>query len=101
MPAPRKFDEETRSRAVRLYRDRLGQHGGSKVEARRQVGALLDIDPATIRNWVEAEEVRVLKPRVAELERANEILQDRVSVFRVGGARPPTAVIVTVYQRVP
>jgi len=39
-----------------LYRDRLGQHGDSKVEARRQVGALLDINPATIRNWVEAEE---------------------------------------------
>jgi len=56
MPAPRKVDEETRARAVRLYLDRLEQHGDSKVEARRQVGALLDIDPATIRNWVEAAE---------------------------------------------
>ena len=81
MPAPRKFDEETRSRAVRLYRDRLEQHGDSKVEARRQVGALLDIDPATIRDWVEAEEVRVLKRRVAELERANENLKTASAFF--------------------
>lgn len=56
MSAPRKFDEETRARAVRLYRDRLQGYGDSKVEARRQVGALLDINPATIRNWVEAGE---------------------------------------------
>lgn len=93
MPAPKKFDEATRERAVRMYRDRLEQHGEAKVEARRQVGALLDINQATIRNWVEAEEraagsrpaasarlaeseeVRALKRRVAELERANDILK--------------------------
>jgi len=92
MPAPRKFDEETRARAIRLYIDRVQEHGESQVEARRQVGALLDINPATIRNWVEAEEravgsrppasrlvdteeVRALKRRVAELERANDILK--------------------------
>lgn len=56
MPAPRKFDEETRARAVRLYRDRLCDHGESKLAARKHVGGLLDINPATIRNWVEAEE---------------------------------------------
>jgi len=99
MPAPRKFDEATRERAVRLYRDRLEQHGESKVEARRQVGALLDINQATIRNWVEAEEraagsrpaastrqvdseeVRALKRRVAELERANDILKTASAFF--------------------
>ncbi len=47
MPAPREFDEETRARAVRLYRDRVDEHGDPKVEARRQVGALLDINPAS------------------------------------------------------
>ena len=99
MPAPRKFDAETRERAVRMYRDRLAEHGEAKVEARRQVGALLDINQATIRNWVEAEEraegsrppalarpgeseeVRVLKRRVAELERANEILKTASAFF--------------------
>ena len=55
--------------------------------------SLLDVNPATLRNWIEeaegtegtrpaaastrsgdGEEVRALKKRVAELERANEIL---------------------------
>jgi len=35
MPAPRKFDQETRDRAVRMYMDRLAGHGESKREARR------------------------------------------------------------------
>lgn len=99
MPAQKKFDEATRERAVRMYLDRLEQHGEAKVEARRQVGALLDINQATIRNWVEAEErargarpaasarvaeseeVRALKRRVAELERANDILKTASAFF--------------------
>ena len=35
MSAPRKFDEETRARAVRLYQDRLRDHGESKLAARK------------------------------------------------------------------
>jgi transposase-like protein len=92
--APRKFDEETRARAVRLYQDRLRDHGESKLAARRHVGGLLDVNPATIRNWVEAEErdsgsgsgsagssddaaaeLRRLRAENAELRRANEILK--------------------------
>ena len=61
MSAPRKFDEETRARAVRLYPDRLRDHGESKLAARRHVGELLDIKPATLRNWIEAEE-RAARP---------------------------------------
>jgi hypothetical protein len=34
MSAPRKFDEGTRARAVRLYTDRLRDHGESKLTAR-------------------------------------------------------------------
>ena len=45
MSAPRKYDQEFRERAVRLYRDRLEQHDESKLAARRQVGVLLDIEP--------------------------------------------------------
>jgi transposase len=56
MSAPRKFDDETRARAVRLYRDRLRDHGDSKLAARKHVGELLDINPATLRNWIEAAE---------------------------------------------
>lgn len=56
MSAPRKFDEETRARAVRLYADRLRDHGASKLAARKHVGELLDIAPATLRSWIEAGE---------------------------------------------
>ena len=100
MSAPRKFDEETRARAVRLYTDRLRDHGESKLTARKHVGALLDINPATLRNWIEAEqraaaaatgsatddsdaaaEMRRLRQENAELRRANEILKTASAFF--------------------
>jgi len=99
MGAQRKYDQATRERAVRMYRDRLeGEAGQSKLGARRHVGSLLDIEQATIRNWVEeaeraegtrtptaraqdSEEVRALRRRVAELERANEILKTASAFF--------------------
>ena len=34
-----KFDEETRARVVRLYRDRLRDHGASKLAVRRHGGS--------------------------------------------------------------
>jgi hypothetical protein len=43
MSAPRKFDDETRARVVRMYQDRLREHGESKLAARKHVGALLGI----------------------------------------------------------
>jgi transposase len=82
-----------------MYRDRLESESDSKLGARRHVGALLDLKPATLRNWVEdaeraegsraaavprsgeSEEVRALKKRVAELERANEILKTASAFF--------------------
>lgn len=100
MPAPRKFDEETRARAVRLYADRLRDHGESKLAARKHVGELLDINPATIRNWVEADEragrpagtgrtdsgddadeLARLRRENAELRRANDILKTASAFF--------------------
>jgi transposase len=100
VPAPRKFDEETRARAVRLYADRLRDHGESKLAARKHVGELLDINPATIRNWVEAEEraerpagsdpaesgdaaaeLARLRRENAELRRANDILKTASAFF--------------------
>lgn len=98
MSAPRKYDQEFRDRAVRMYRDRLAEPGESKLSARRQVGSLLDLNQATLRNWVEeryapdgtragssrgseSEEIRSLKKRVAELERANEILKTSAAFF--------------------
>ena len=100
MPAPRKFDDETRARAVRLYQDRLRESGSSQLAARRHVGELLGINPATIRNWVEADErpdpsvstadggvedaqdeLRRLRRENAELRRANDILKTASAFF--------------------
>src|SRR5215210_274034 len=98
MSAPRKYDQEFRDRAVRMYRDRLAEPGESKLGARRHVGSLLDVNQATLRNWIEerssrdgtkhgagrsneSEEIRTLKKRVAELERANEILKTSAAFF--------------------
>ena len=53
MSAPKKYEQEFRERAVRMYRDRLAEPGESKLGARRHVGLLLDLNPATLRNWVE------------------------------------------------
>jgi len=98
MSAPRKYDQEFRERAVRMYRERLAEPGESKRGARRHIGLLLDVNPETLRNWVdqqegvesgrspaprsaESEEVRALRRRVAELERANEILKTSAAFF--------------------
>lgn len=98
MSAPRKYDQEFRDRAVRMYRDRLAEPGETKLGARRHVGSLLDLNQATLRNWIEdrlvsdgvtpgsgrrteSDEVRTLKRRVAELERANEILKTSAAFF--------------------
>ncbi|MGC5258908.1 IS3 family transposase [Gordonia sp. DT218] len=111
MAAPRKFDQETRERAVRMYEDRRAEHGESKLAARKHVGALLDINPATLRNWVDKDmpvaaahgsktvaehdaELAELRKENAELRRANEILKTASAFFGSGGGRPPTAVIV-------
>ncbi len=98
MSAPRKFDPETRERAVRLYQDRIAEHGDSKLAARKHVGQLLGINQATLRNWVEDRygtvgsavstsagdkdaELIALRREVAELRRANEILKTASAFF--------------------
>ena len=96
MGAPRKYDDETRARAVRMYADRLRESGDSQLAARRHVGQLLDINPATMRNWIErerpvggapdtggvdVEEVKRLRRENAELRRANDILKTASAFF--------------------
>jgi len=102
--APRKFDDETRARAVRMYQDRLREPGESKLGARRHVGALLGINPATLRNWTRddepsgsrakmseaapgegspdvMDELRELRRENAQLRRANDILKTASAFF--------------------
>lgn len=58
MPAPRKYDQETRDRAVRMFRERRQMHPAeSAIESRRQVGALIDVKSETLRGWIERGDV--------------------------------------------
>ena len=99
MPAPRKYDEETRQRAVRRYEELRAEGGVSQVAARREVGGLLGINADTLRNWIRSqtetagggggdrrresleEENRRLRAENARLQRANEILKTSSAFF--------------------
>jgi len=92
------YDQGTREGAVRLYQERgWDQIGESAVESRRGVGGLLDIRPEVLRCWVERAEIDAggcagvtsvehseivrLKSQIAELRRANEILEASSAFF--------------------
>ncbi|MEV7232158.1 transposase [Polymorphospora sp. NPDC051019] len=84
MPAPRKYPDELRQRAVRLYRE------SDPKPVIKRLAEQLGVHPEALRNWirqdeadhgqrsdrpttVEAEELRRLRKENAELRRANEI----------------------------
>ena len=98
MPAPRKYDQETRDRAVRMYQERRRDFPAeSALAARCRVGELLDVKADTLRGWVERVEIdtgarpglpstvetriRELERENAELRRANEILKTASAFF--------------------
>jgi transposase len=99
MPAPKKYDEETQARAVRIYRDRLAEGDISQLAARQEVGELLGVNQSTLRNWirredgtpgpthggVDGETVEQQNARLrrenARLRRANEILKTSSAFF--------------------
>lgn len=87
-----KYDDETKQRAIRLYDEALTEAGTTKIGARRKIGAMLDINEATIHNWLhkrdkenrekaqfnDAEtcaEMKRLREEVRQLKEANEILR--------------------------
>jgi transposase len=86
MAAPKKYPDELRERAVRLYRT------SNPRPTFRQLGEQLGVHHGALRNWVreaeadagecddrptsaETEELRRLRKEVTELRRANEILK--------------------------
>ena len=98
MPAPRKYDQESRDRAVRMYEERRRDFPTeSMLEARKRVGELLDINHQTLRGWIEQRQVdagqrpgvptsidariKDLERENAELRRANEILKTASAFF--------------------
>ncbi len=98
MSALRKYDHETRDRAVRMYQDRRRDFPAeSALQARRRVGELLDVKADTLRGWIERAEIdagqrpgvpssveariKELERENAELRRANEILKTASAFF--------------------
>lgn len=96
MPAPKKYPDELRERAVRMVLD-LRSDPVTARGALARVGQQLGINKDTLRNWVDREEIDTgLKPgittaeqqRISELERevrelrrANEILRTASAFF--------------------
>ncbi len=98
MSAPKKHDQETQERAVRMYVDRFAEGDISQRAAREEVGGLLGVNPSTLRNWIRRElgegvtpavkpgevvdaEVARLRKENAQLRRANEILKTASAFF--------------------
>lgn len=98
MPSQRKYDQETRDRAVRLYQERRRDYPAeSLLMSRKRVGELLDISAGTLRGWIDRAEINAgarpgvtseasaqlaaLRKENAELRRANEILKTASAFF--------------------
>lgn len=96
MPAPKKYPDEVRERAVRMVFE-IRQESGQQQGAIARVADKLNINRETLRNWVKQAEVdggkrpgtsTVDSQRIAELERenrelkrANEILKAAANFF--------------------
>jgi transposase-like protein len=98
VPAPRKYNDELRQRALRLVVEAREQEPGLSVTAAvRRIGGRLGVSPDTLRGWVKQADVdagrapgtstadgariRELEREVKELRRANEILLAASSFF--------------------
>lgn len=92
----RKYDEDTKARAVRLVVEHAGDYA-SEYAAIKMVAGRLGMNPETLRKWLRraevdagsvegvsttaAREIRELKRKNAELERTIEILKAATSFF--------------------
>ncbi len=93
---PRKYDEETKAKAIRLVVDHAEDYS-SEYEAIRKVASRLGMNPETLRKWLRqaevdagdrdgvtttaAREIRELKKKNAELERTIAVLKEATSFF--------------------
>jgi transposase len=92
VPAPRKYPDELRQRAVKLYRE------SDPKPVVKRLAEQLGVHPEALRNWIrqdeadrgersdrpstaEAEELRRLRKENAELKRTNEILKAASAFF--------------------
>lgn len=93
---PRKFDLETRAKAVRLVRDHVGEYP-SEWAAIKAVSSRLGMNAETLRSWIRqaevdagqaegttsesASEIRALKRKCRELEETIEVLKAATAFF--------------------
>lgn len=103
MPAPKKYSDELKTRAVRLTLDALSDPA-TKRGAYKRIAAQLDLNAETLRSWVrqaqvdsgdrpgrttsESERITELEKEVRELRRANEILKSASAFFAAELDRP-------------
>ena len=87
MPAPRKYPDELRERAVKMVFEIRARDGKGHGEIAR-VGRQLGVHPEALRGWVKQAEIDGgLRPGTAtedaqrELRRANEILKAASAYF--------------------
>ncbi len=98
MPAPRKYPNELRERAVRLITEAMAEEPELSLNgAVIRIGPKVGIVPDTLRGWckqqridtgltpgtttTEAAKIKALEQQVKELKRANEILLAASSFF--------------------
>jgi len=98
MPAPRKYPNELRERAVRLVVEARGEDSGLSLNAAvLRVGPRVGVVPDTLRGWCkladidagrrpgtttdDGKKIKELEGEVRELKRANEILLAASSFF--------------------
>jgi len=98
MPAPRKYPQELRERAMRLVAEARGQEPElSELAAIRRISQRVGVNPDTLRGWLrraqidsgdrpgttttDAARIRELERENKELKRANEILLAASSFF--------------------
>ncbi len=96
MPAPRKYSEEIKDRAVRMV-FQVRRESGQRQGAVAAVAAKLGVNRETLRNWIrqaeidggqrpgistaDAQRIAELEREVRELRRANEILKAASAFF--------------------
>ena len=98
MPAPRKYPDELRERAMRLVSEAMVEDQSLSLNAAVvRIGPRVGVVPDTLRGWVkqaridtglgpgtttaEAARIKALQAEVRELKRANEILLAASSFF--------------------
>jgi transposase len=94
MPAPRKYPDELRERAIRLVLD-IEEEAGNTTAACRRVGEELGINRDTLRGWVKRAQVDSGKrpgttsgdvARMRQLERENSELRRANAILRTASA---------------